>query len=225
MDSAINIVDWFAITIIFITTVVSFIRRNKKGLFPIRLYIVLSLSLNLLSKFLTSLPESYNGKNIEQLIFNINSVVEIFIIYYFLYIRIKGKGLRTSMIILALTYVSTCTFFWKYKKDAIFYFAPALFGIEDLLIIIPCIFYIYEIMKSDLKIDLKSDSYFIVTCGILFYFSVSIPSNLAWYDLYIISPGFDKILILSNNFFYTILILSFLKAFLCPIQEQRQLHF
>jgi hypothetical protein len=225
MESIINIVDWFAIIIIFITVVVSLIQRKRKALFPIQLYIILSLSLNLLSKFFTFLPEVYNAKNLEQLIFNINSVVEIFLIYCFLYIRIKGKGFRMSMIILFLAYVSICTIFWQFKKDAIFYFAPALFGIEDLLIIVPCIFYIYEIMKSDLKMALKSDSYFIVTCGILFYFSISIPSNLAWYDLNIISPGFDKILLLSNNIFYTILILSFMKAFLCPIQEQQQLHF
>ena len=69
-----------------------------------------------------------------------------------------------------------------------------LYGFESLLIIIPCLFYIYELLKSNLLISLKSDANFISTCGLLFYFSISIPTYFSWYTLYYLSPGFDKIL-------------------------------
>ncbi len=176
--------------------------------------------MNVILKFLELLPEFNPDHKISSATINIYSVIEISLLYAFLYKRILGKGFRISMIVFFLIYFLICTFFWVGKSNAIFLFGPNLFGLEDLFIAIPCLFYIYEIMKSDLNIDFKSDANFIITCGILFYFSITTPYFLAYYNLYATAPLILHLFSIFNSIFYGLLFLSFLKAYLCPIPKQ-----
>ena len=120
-----------------------------------------------------------------------------------------------------IVYFSICALHWIIKVKGIFTFVPNLFGFEGILIIVPCFFYIYEILKSDSYIDLKNNAHFIVICGILFYFGITIPSYFSWYNLYYLSPQFIKIVIVTNYTFYTILFISFMKAYLCTASEKK----
>ncbi|HEY1871058.1 MAG TPA: hypothetical protein VGG71_08370, partial [Chitinophagaceae bacterium] len=119
-------------------------------------------------------------------------------------------------------YISLCAFLWIIKKNYFFSFTPDLFGIENILVLIPCLLNIIEILKSDLKTDLKYDPNFIVTCGLLFYFSISIPTFFSWGALYYLVPGFEKILIMTNTTCSILLIVSFMKAYLCLIPDLKQ---
>jgi hypothetical protein len=221
MELAYKIAAFLSFVTLVIAFILSLIHREKKDLFQIKLYIAISIVVSLIDIF-CFLFENNLSQKIEPAALNFTSLFEISLIYNFLYARIKGTNFRISIIIFFIIYLLTCTLIWTIHKSWIFSFIPDLFGIEGLLITIPCLFYIYEILKSDLHTDIRSDSNFIVTCGILFYFSVSTPIFFSWYILYYLSPGFSKILITSNSVFYIILIISFMKAYLCPIPDQQQ---
>ena len=109
---------------------------------------------------------------------------------------------------------------WILNHRIFFSFTPDLLGVEGILITTCCIYYIFEILKFDMNVDLKSDANFIATCGILFYFSLSIPTYFSLYNLHYLAPAFEKITILANSIFYTILFISFMKAYICPIPKQ-----
>ena len=118
-------------------------------------------------------------------------------------------------------YISICVLCWLINDRLFYSFTPDLLGVEGLLITGYCLFYIYEILRSDINTDLKTDANFIVTCGILFYFSLSVPTYFSWYNLHYLAPGFEKITILANSIFYTILFISFIKAYLCPVPNRK----
>ena len=217
-----QIVDWLTLIAIIITFVISINHLDKTQLLPIQIYIFLSIVFNLIIKITDLLPQQNSTSNIAHIAINVFSLLEISLIYYYLYFRIRGRRFRKTIVVFYLLYFTICGIFWNIKPNSFYSFAPHLFGIEGVLITIPCLFYIYEILRTDLKVNLYSNANFIVTCGILFYFSISIPTYLSWYNLYYLAPGFDKLLLLSNSIFYGILFISFMKAYLCNIQEQKQ---
>jgi hypothetical protein len=216
MEIANQITDWFSLISIIVAFVISVIHRDKKDLLPIQIYIIISFIFNFIAKIFDLYPNNSAYNHMGEVSLNIYSILEIGLLYYFLFVRIKSDKFRIITIIFFIIYLSICMIFWTTNENSFFTFSPDLFGIECLLITITCLFYIYEILKSDLPINLNSDTSFIVTCGILFYFSISIPSYFSWYNLRLLVPGFARILILFNSIFYTILFFSFMKAYLCP---------
>jgi hypothetical protein len=221
MDLAINLIEIISFLNTILALVISIIYRDKKYLFPIQLYLASCIIVETVDLSYAFFAKN-QSRTLLSAIQNIQTILEIFLIYCFLYNRLHRKVFQNSIIIFFSIYLTTCFTLWIFKKNSFFIFAPDLLGIEGILITIPCLFYIYEILTSDLIINLKSDSNFIATCGILFYFSISIPIFFCWYILYYISPGSDKILIILNLICSSILILSFMKAYLCPIPDQQQ---
>jgi hypothetical protein len=215
MEVANQITDWFSLITIVISLIISVIHRDKKELFPIQIYIVVSLLFNFVAKIFDYYPKNSAHNHLGEVTLNIYSILEIGLLYYFLFVRLVNTKLRTITIFLFIAYPLICMIYWIIRDNSFFTFSPDLFGIECLLIIIPCFFYIYETLRSDLPINLNSDTSFIIICGILFYFSISIPSYFSWYNLRLLEPGIARILILFNSIFYTILFFSFMKAYLC----------
>ncbi len=221
METANNISNWLSLAVIAIAFFFTLKNSNRKNLIPIKIYIILSIVVNLIMNVLDSFFPQSHHINFEQAAFNIYCLLEISLIYYFLFTRIKGKWFRAIGSISFFLYFSTCVLCWLIK-DRIFYsFTPDFLWVEGLFITAYCLFYIYEILSSDINTDLKADANFIVTCGILFYFSLSVPTYLSWYNLHYLAPGFEKITILANSIFYTILFISFIKAYLCPIPNRK----
>jgi hypothetical protein len=146
-------------------------------------------------------------------------VLEISFMYLFLYGLIRGDKFRVIIKFLYSLYILICTIIWVVIKKGIFITIPSLFGIENLFIIMPCLFYLYEMIKSDDIIDFKTDSNFMATCGILFYFSTTTPYFFGAYSLF--KLGLYEFFSLMNTVFYMLLFISFLKAYLCPIPERK----
>jgi uncharacterized membrane protein HdeD (DUF308 family) len=221
MDIAITITYWILFLSIIASFVVSLNYREKKDLIPIQLYIIVSFVVNGILNIIEIFSIRKQNGEFESALVNIYSLLEISIFYYYLFKKIKRQNFHISMIILLIAYYSICVILWTTKVKGIFSFTPNLFGFEGILIIIPCFFYLYEILKSDFIIDLKSNANFIIICGILFYFGITIPSYFSWYNLYFISPKSVKIIIITNYIFYTFLFISFIKAYLCIAPEQK----
>ena len=221
MENAIQIMNWLSLTVILIAFLFTLKYSDRKNLIPIKIYIILSIVANLIMNVFDSFFPQSHHRNLELATFNISCLLEISLIYYFLFNRIKGKWFRAISSISFFLYISICILFWILNDGLFFSFTPDLLGYESLLITGYCLFYIYEILKSDINTDLKTDANFIVTCGILFYFSLSVPTYFSWNNLHYLAPGFEKITVLANSIFYTILFISFMKAYLCPIPNQK----
>src|ERR1017187_5911356 len=176
MDIAITITYWILFLSIIASFVVSLVHREKKDLIPIQLYIIVSLLVNGILNIFEVFSIYRNNGEFESVIVNIYSILEIIILYYYLYKRIKKPKFHLSMKIFLIGYFSICTILWTIKVKGVYSFTPNLYGFEGILIIVPCFFYMYEILKSDFLIDLKTNANFIVICGILFYFGITIPS-------------------------------------------------
>jgi hypothetical protein len=221
MDAVITISNWILFLSIIASLIVSLIHRDKRDLIPIQLYIIVSLLVNGILNFNDVFFLYRKNRDFDTALVNIYSILEISILYYFLFKRIKKPNFQLSMKILLVSYLAICIILWSYKVKGVYSFTPNLFGFQGIFIIVPCLFYIYEILKSDFLIDLKNNGNFIVTCGILFNFGITTPSYFSWYNLYYISPEFIKINIVTNYIFYTILFISFMKAYLCTAPEKK----
>jgi len=219
METANQITDWISLLVIIGALIASFISRSRKDLISIRIYIIASLIFNLIAKISDYYSKNTSYISIGEVSLNIFSLLEIFLLYYFLFKRINSQKFRAIIIFFLLIYYSACIILWTFKKNSFYTFYPALFGIECFLLAVPCFFYINEILKSDMSINLNSDPNFIITCGILFYFSISAASYFSWYNLTLMAPKVLRILILSNSLFYAILFFSFMKAFICTIPK------
>ena len=222
METANQITDWISLSVILGALITSIVYRNRSDLLSIQVYIIASFIFNLIAKVFDFHSKNSAYNYISEVVLNVFSLLEISLLYYFLFTRIKSQKFRIIIIFFLLIYYSTCIIFWLIKKNSFYAFSPDLFGIECLLLVIPCFFYIYEILKSDLSINLNSDPNFIITCGILFYFSISAPSFFGWYNLRLMAPNILRMLILSNSIFYAILFFSFMKAYICTIPNLKQ---
>jgi hypothetical protein len=217
METAIHISNWLSLTVMVTVFFFTFRYPDRKNLILIKIYIILSIVVNLIMNVLDSFFPQSDHRNFEQAVFNICCLLEISLIYYFLLNKIKGKWFRAISSISFFLYIFICILFWLLNNRIFYSFTPVLLGFESLLITGYCLFNIYEILKSEVIINLKTDANFIVTCGILFYFSLSVPTYFSWYNLHYLAPSFEKITIFANSIFYTVLFISFMKAYLCPI--------
>jgi hypothetical protein len=220
MELAIKIVDWIFFLTVIASFVVSVRRPGNKDLRPIQVYILMSMLLNTTFKIL----ELFSLKNVnsESALINIFSILEISILYYYFFQRISRTTFKIFLQFLLCVYFITCIIFWVVKYKGVSFYSPILFAYEGILVTAACFFYILEIIKSDAYIDLKANKHFIVSCGILFYFGITVPSYLGLYNLYYLDPIFFKLVIISNYIFYTFLFITFMKAYLCIPTEQQQ---
>jgi hypothetical protein len=225
MELAINIADCLAILSILIAFIVSLTRRNDKTLFTIQLYIIVSLIVNIFLEITEIIPTYDPTGRIASVVSNIYSLIEISLLLYFINGNLRGKGFRATLKILLLLYFSICLLIWTSKYQALFFIVPHLFGIENFLIVVACLFYFYEVLNSELVLNFKSDAIFIVTCGLLFYFSIMTPLLFSYFIWVNVAPELNQIVRIMNMMFYSILFISLMKAYLCPSPKQKQSQF
>jgi hypothetical protein len=190
--------------------------RGKKELFPIQVYIIITQILMILIKFIESPANKIFTVGSDVAISNSFTIIELTLFYIFLYKRINGKKSRIFLKSIYPVYPIFCLFIWTTYPGSFFKYIPPMWGSEGLMIVIPCLFLIFEILQSNFNIDLKCDSAFIVTCGILFYSGISIPIYFSWSSLFFIIPEFHKIFIFWTTLLYILLTTTFIKAYTCP---------
>jgi hypothetical protein len=225
MDLAINIADWLAIISIIIAFIISLKHRDNRALLPIQFYIIISLVVNIFLEITEILPNYDPLGTIASAVANIYSVIEISLLFYFIHNNLRRKEFRAILKILLLFYFSICILIWTSKYHALFYIVPHLFGIENFLITITCLFYFYEVLNSELVLNFKSDAIFIAICGILFYFSIMTPILFGYFIWVNVAPELNQIIRIMNMMLYAILFISLMKAYLCPSPKQKQSQF
>jgi hypothetical protein len=71
------------------------------------------------------------------------------------------------------------------------------------------------------SVEINKDSNFIAISGILFYFSASVPYYFSSSQELNLPANFFVVYDCINYAFYTILFLTFIKAYLCPALEPK----
>jgi hypothetical protein len=213
--------DWILTATTLVSFVISLTHREHKQLFLIRLYIGASLFIDALSS-ITDLFFSTKKRwlDMDCLAFNLFSILEIYIIFIFTIRKINKESTRNIQKILSTSYISFCTIIWIVFPKAIISNIPYLFGIEGIVISTICLLYFYDLMQSPPTENIWRRPDFWVTSGILFYFSTTCPFYLALKGLMhapLVNIAFTSL----NYCLYTILFISFIKAYLCPIPVQK----
>jgi len=175
MKSINNIIELSNLLAMAATLGLSFYAQKNKELSLIGKYITVSLFLNIWLKIADYLPQNIVYQNITGLSTNIYSVVEFSLIYLFLFRLITAAKFHTLLKIFYALFISISFAIWIGYKGSIFGNISPLYGLENILITTACFLYLFEILKSEEIIDFKSDPKFISVCGILFYFSITIP--------------------------------------------------
>jgi hypothetical protein len=141
-------------------------------------------------------------------------VVESVIFFNLLSHLIKSKILKTSMKLILVFFTLFSAFIWtKFRfEDCL----PICFNIiNSTCLIIPCLFYFYELFKVPPSISLSDQPAFWITIGFSFMTICSIPfyllENYFYYDL----PNFYDQICTLNYVFYCLIFMLICKAFLC----------
>lgn len=214
--------DWILTATTLLSLVVSWKRRAHKQLFLIQIYISVSLFTDIFFT-LTDLLFSKRifWSKINCIILNLYSILEISLISLFICNAIERKGFNKTIKIILSIYIVFCISIWLYFPDAITSDLHNLFALEGILIAIFCLLYFYEIIRTGFSTKISEDSNFIAICGILFYFSSSVPYYFSSYNFFDLSADFLIIYDCMNYSFYTVLFLTFIKAYLCPIRIRK----
>ena len=213
--------DWILTATTLVSLIVSLVHRVHKQLFLIQIYIVASLFIDVLST-ITELFFSDNELWLDTdcIVFNLFSILEISIVYLFTAKLINKKETKLVAQILCIVYIFSCVLIWISFPKAIISNTPDLFGLEGILISSICLLYFLDLMHSLPMEGIMKKPDFWVISGILFYFSTTSP-------LYFVLTGlknipFINIAFTSANYcLYTVLFLTFIKAYLCPIHIQK----
>jgi hypothetical protein len=219
MYTLVQIVLFLTTALLIWAFIVGWKYRVGKPFISIQFYLVLLIMENLFDLLYFAPNHLYDFQN---LISNIGTIFELTCISYFFFIRMTRLASRYSIVILLFLYVSISIFFWIANKNFIFSFTPYLYVLEGLFIIIPSFLFIYEIIKSELKINLREDVSFIINCGILFYFLISTPLFICWYNLHIFYPQIDNTLVLIDSLCFLVLVILILKGYSYQIQRSKR---
>jgi len=135
-------------------------------------------------------------------------IVFEFIVFYTFLIKVLRNGTAKLLLKLAGSFFILLTlYFWVFLK-ALYFFPENLNLVESLLILIPCLYYYFELLKHSATRPLHQDPVFWIITGIFFLFATITP-------LFLLRKSVDQYFhylyrsIYSINFFsYIILYIS-----------------
>lgn len=207
---------YFDLTLL-ITMVVSLVHRGHKELQPIRVWLLYGVADELVDWVVKlSNPTAYHSYRAIHT--NLETLISLTLLYVFFNSIIPRTFFRISMLVMYLSYLIACAIIW-FPLHHFKNFNGSLVGFNYFCIAIPCVFYFYDLLRSELETDLKKDPVFYVVCGIFCYYAVAVPFSITYKILYDATPGVMGFLIITSNIFDLVLKIFIIKAFLCPVQE------
>lgn len=154
-------------------------------------------------------------KIIQNISGNMFLLVEFIVLTNFLLnSTISGSIRRVTRIVSGLFLLCICLYWLGGTASApnFYNWSPQAFALESLLLIIPCLFYFYELFKLLHPVKLNDHPSFWVVTGILFYNSCSIPLFLLLPFIKNNLPSYYEIFISLNNILYGIFFLLLTRA-------------
>ncbi len=152
---------------------------------------------------------------IDGLVVNAFIIAEFTFFYFYLSSIIYSIGMKLIMKVIMILFWGFYLFIW-YKWPRYFYYSNYLScALVSFCVIIPCLFYFYELFTASKPIDLKSHAPFWIVVGILFHNGCSLPIFLLADYININHPSYFKIFFPIVYTAYSLLCLLFIKAYLC----------
>jgi len=213
--------DWILTATTLVSLVISWTHRAHKQLFLIQIYIIASLFIDVLLTVRELLFPGNLWMKISSAALNLYSILEILLISLFISNAIKRISIKSLIKKLCAIYILLVILILLHFPATITIDLRHLFAIEGIFITTFSLFYFYEIIHTDFSVDISKDSNFIAISGILFYFSASVPYYFSSNQELKLSPNFIVMYDCINYVFYTILFLTFIKAYLCPALVQK----
>ena len=205
---------YFDLTLL-ITVVVSLVHRGHKELQPIRIWLIYVLADELLD-WVVKLSSHRAFLSYRPIHTNLETIINLSLLYIFFAGVITRPFFRVSMLVMYISYLVACVIMWVplgHFKD----FSGSLIGFNYFCIAIPCVFYFYDLLRSELETDLKKDPVFYVVCGIFCFYAVAVPFGITYKILYDATPWVMGFLITTSAVFDLVMKIFIIKAFLCPV--------
>jgi len=194
---------------------------KKIGFYSIFIIITASSLIQMVYSILILNIHGIEAKNSKvSLSINLYILIELAIITYFFYFKIKNQILRNILFISNSLLFFVMLFFVLTDNNFINEHYSRFVAIEAILSLLGCIFVFVQILDEDSNEPLLNSPDFIITSGLFFFFSFTCPFYLLSYYLK------DEILLhkcLStlNNLVYVILYISFIIAYVCKIRTNK----
>lgn len=159
-------------------------------------------------------------KNIIHISVIIFVIIEFALFSNFLRYQLLSSKLKSLVGMMNSIFLIFLTCIW-FLPDYIFYShtTDAIFVFESFFLLIPCLFYFYELFKVPMLTDLKNNPAFWVVTGIFFLSCSSIP-------LFLLISFMDRFKAYYGAFYslnyilYILLFLLFIRASTCRIQTE-----
>ena len=148
------------------------------------------------------------------------SLVELNVYYYYFKNILQNKTVVKFLSPISLSYSLLYLLFiltrLNFINENLDYVSKLICAIEFVLIIIPCLYYYIDLLKSASNIPLFDRPSFWITTGILFYASISIPYYLISSILYFNKVSYFNILYITLFILpFSINFIFLARAFLC----------
>ncbi len=205
--------EWSEVWATIIPLTIFFIKKPKeKNLQPVIAYLVIAFFLNTFSdiiwKFKDDMPVILQGKN--NLLYNIHSICRLmlFIVFFKLVEGTNSKRrFHWLMYISAILIIVNFKFFGEFFK-----LDSPLFTLEAIVLLVLCILYFLQLLKSE-KVNAQFDPFLIIITGLAIYESASFFIFLFFDELVLRNTPFAAILWKVHNAFYLIFCIFIARAF------------
>jgi hypothetical protein len=207
----------FCITIVaFIISLRRFVDKRFKIL---TVYLFGTLVTDILSVIFDF--QTFSAKSSEKrlsILLNVYMLFEYTIFTFFIFLNLVKINKRIFTAFLYCLFILFLVTVWNKYPLSFSKFGPQLFALEGFFILIPCLFYLFELTKLPSLFNLKKQPPFWIIIGSAFYFSITIPCYLLIYNIHARLPEYLPVINSFCFILYSILYLFFIKAFLCPQQ-------
>jgi hypothetical protein len=148
-----------------------------------------------------------------------DTIVEFLAFFFLIKNHITDVKIRKVLNLLLPTFLISIFAYFIYHlslhRKVNQYFLQVLFTIQAFLLIIASILYYIDLFKTEPKLSLTSHPSFWVVTGLSFFMLSTLPFSI--FSLYLIKTNFSLYFQLFDifEFFYCVLILMIIKAYLC----------
>lgn len=201
---------------LFIITYMSNYKRIE-GLQEILLYSAITLAECLFGAYLTLFSADTQAEALLEHSMNLFMLIEFIIFYLFLIRSIRSRFFTRILKTIIIIFPAMILYHWTARLHSN---SAAFVIMEAYLIIIPCLFYYYELFRIPTPINLLREPRLWAISGILFLFILLAPLFLQGPALYIAANDLSSIYVITF-IGYIILFIFFIAALICQMQIRK----
>jgi hypothetical protein len=181
------------------------------------IYPAASLAETIIAPIIHSKYPKLSEIGLPNMLINSFLLIEFFVIYHYFLQIFRQSKVRILLYVIVLTYAPSVVFIWwitnAFNKNPEVFFLP-----QAICILGPGLYYFFDIVKSPLKTELRSEPSFWIMIGLMLYFGCTLP--LFMLDSILeFSNLLEKNIYSINSLCYGLLFLLMIKAFLCKKRE------